>query len=289
MTLTPTEKCKKLLEYSVILKPAEKKIWMETLPKMDEKQIQTLYNVLVDEVRAWKKEGISIVPDFSLESQLMPGEAPHPAQAEHGASINSLKQKLGAAPSTPTATPSPPAPQPSPPQQPPSFKTFEPLKPAEAQNAAWMLSNKVVVPKNSAVVKPKPSSVPKVRNRVARFGLESLDKIKSVDDLSKIEPAHLRQGPLTEQIAAIKQVIGKIAAKNDLLPVNILPVFEKSPLFKTYLKAGAILLEKNLGEEKVTLEEIMGEVESAGMDALTQQEFEAVADLKKELESMAGL
>jgi hypothetical protein len=85
--MTLADKSAKLLEYSVILKAAEKKSWLELLPKMSDKQVQTLYGVLVDEVRAWKKEGISIVPDMAIEMSLLP-------QEQHGASVSSLMSRL---------------------------------------------------------------------------------------------------------------------------------------------------------------------------------------------------
>ncbi|MBX4187773.1 MAG: hypothetical protein KW793_01405 [Candidatus Doudnabacteria bacterium] len=285
--MTTAEKSKKLLEYSVVLKASDKKSWVETLPKMTEKQVQTLYDVLVSEVKAWKKEGISIIPDLSVELQLLPEE-------KHGASVNSLKEALtGVSPIPPKlALPKPPT-QPEP-------ETEEPVEemPLEEElpkpempltpNSAWMLSNKVVVPKSGATANPHPKAVPHVRNRLAKHGLAELKNIRSIDDLKKVEPAHLRQGPLVEQIAFIKQIISKLSRENDVLPISIIPVFEKSPLFQTYLKAGAMLIEKNTGDTKIVIDEIMEEIEAEGMDSLTQQEFEAVADLKKELESLAG-
>jgi hypothetical protein len=168
------------------------------------------------------------------------------------------------------------------------FGEIKPDLPNPDKNA-WMLSNKVVVPKTQlGVIKPQPLSVPRIRNRVAKHGLPDLGSISAVDDLGKIEAAHLRQGPLPEQIAFIKQRIGQIARDNDMLPINILPVFEQSPLFQSYLKAGAMLIDRNMGEDKVVLDQVIGELEAMGQDTLSQQEFEAVADLKKELETMAG-
>jgi hypothetical protein len=155
---------------------------------------------------------------------------------------------------------------------------------------AWMLSSKVVVPRpDTTHVAPKPIAVPKIRNRTARGSLTQLSGITRVDDLSKIEPAHLRQGPLAEQVQFIRQKIGQLARENDMLPVSVIPVFEQSALFQTYLKAGSMLIESNMGEDKVVLDQVMAEMENMGQDTLTQQEFEAVADLKKELETMAGI
>jgi hypothetical protein len=172
------------------------------------------------------------------------------------------------------------------------FGEFKP-KPQVQPNSAWMLSSNVTVPKfDKDEVRPQASAgaIPKVRNRVAKHGLADLSSIKSLDDFGKIEPAHLRQRPLPEQIAAIKQLISKFSSQHNILPISVIPVFEQSPLFKTYLKAGSMLIEKNSdGHSKIILDEIMSELEHMGMDSLSQQEFEAVADLKKDLETMAGL
>lgn len=311
--MTLADKSAKLLEYSMILKAAEKKNWLELLPKMSDKQVQTLYGVLVDEIKAWKKEGISIVPDTAIEMQLMP------QQEQHGASVSTLMSRLEGktppaqlpkTPAKPAATtpfgkelerevntPELNAPTDTPahaaaenkPDTEPVFGEIKPDLPNPDKNA-WMLSNKVVVPKVPlGVIRPQPMAVPKIRNRVSKHGLAELGSINTVDDLSKIEAAHLRQGPLPEQIAFIKQRIGQIARDNDMLPINILPVFEQSPLFQSYLKAGALLIERNTGDDRFVLDQVMGELESMGQDALSQQEFEAVADLKKDLETMAGL
>jgi hypothetical protein len=313
--MTLAEKSAKLLEYSLILKADDKKNWLELLPKMSDKQVQTLYGVLVDEVKAWKKEGISIIPDMAVESGLMPQEQP-------GASVKALMSRLEgktppaqlpkapakSVPNTPFAkeldrevhTPELKAPAATPvpqsaaaedkPDAVPVFGEIKPDLPNPDKNA-WMLSNKVVVPKTPlGVVNPQPLGVPKIRNRVAKHGLRELRDIKSVDDLGKIEAAHLRQGPLPEQVAFVKQRIAQLARENDMLPINILPVFEQSPLFQSYLKAGALLIERNTGDDKnMVLDQVMGELESMGQDTLSQQEFEAVADLKKDLETMAGL
>lgn len=327
--MTLAEKSAKLLEYSVILKAGDKKSWLELLPKMSDKQVQTLYGVLVDEVRAWKKEGISIVPDMAIEISLLPQEQPgasvsslmsrlegktppaqlpKPAPAKPGASTSFAKElerelntpeikphPLSAAkPLAPkSAPPIPPPPVRKPvveekPEAEPVFGEIKPEMPNPNKNA-WMLSNKVVVPKISTDINPQPLGVPKIRNRVAKHGLLDLNSIRNVDDLSKVEPAHLRQGPLVDQIEIIKRSLSKLARENDILPVNILPVFEQSPLFQSYLKAGSLLIEHNTGDDKIALDQVMGELEAAGQETLSQQEFEAVADLRKELETMAGL
>jgi hypothetical protein len=227
---------------------------------------------------------------------------------EHGASITDLKAKLVGKPqptpfekelqrevNTPELTKAqvakvkekPPlsADEPQPIEA--EFGDRKPEMPNLEKNA-WMISSKVVVPKSSTVITPSPLNVPRIRNRIARYGLPELNEINTVEDLGLLEPAHLRQRPLAEQINFIRNRISELAKKNHIMPVNILPIFEQSPLFQTYLKAGALLIDKNVGEAKYNIDHVMQEM-GEGMDDLSQEEFEAVADLKKDLEAMAGL
>jgi|GEM_PF-5404985 len=290
--MTLSEKTTKLLGHSVIVNAADKKMWLENLPKMDQSQVQVIYGVLVDEVRAWKREGVSIISDTAVEMQLLP--AP-----DHGATLDTLKARLSGQP----PKPAPPKPEPIPAPAPQPLPKIEEedhyddfvlgqtrKEMPRLDKNAWMLSEAVVVPKNQgSPITPTPSAVPRIRNRVARHGMAELAGIRTVDDLRKIEAAHLRQSPLRDQLAFIRQRITQLAQENDMLPVNVIPVFEQSPLFQTYLKAGSMMIESNTGDTKLALDQVMAEMENMGQDTLTQLEFEGVADLRKELESVAGL
>src|SRR5690606_20080153 len=115
------------------------------------------------------------------------------------------------------------------------------------QNAAWRMSSKVVAPKmDTSDFSPRAGAVPKVRNRVPRRGLSDIKALTQLSDINKLESAHLRQGPLKVQLAAIRDKIAELARKNDMLPVSLLPAFVQSPLFQTYLKAGAMLIDRNM-------------------------------------------
>ncbi len=114
--------------------------------------------------------------------------------------------------------------------------------------------------------------VPKIipKSIVTRTGaLQSISQISAVDDLKKVDVNHLRQGQLAQQISIIKSQISKLAAANNLLPYYTVTAFEQSPLFKSYLLHGNAKFanDPNIGE-------------------LTQEEFEAIADLKKEIERL---
>jgi hypothetical protein len=118
---------------------------------------------------------------------------------------------------------------------------------------------------------PRPVPAPPVHEMpikpVMSSSIHSLADIKIVDDLKKIDVAHIRQGTLEAQILTIKSKIYSLAAANRLIPYYTVNAFEQSPLFKSYLKHGSA---------KVT----------GGGEAgdLTQEEFEALTDLRKELE-----
>ncbi|HYC79889.1 MAG TPA: hypothetical protein VEC17_02590 [Candidatus Binatia bacterium] len=283
--MTLTEKTKKLLDYSVILKADDKKNWLELLPNMTEKQVQTLYNVLVDEVKAWKKEGILIIQDAKTASDLLPNEP-------HGASLNSLKAILE---TSQVPNPLPQSPEPQTPKSNvtmPSPSEFSKELDRELHTAELTpphVEIKLPAPEPEKPLFNRPKTIQSTRNKFPRLGLNELKSIRSIDDLKRIEPAHLRQGPLVQQLAYIKNKIAQLAREKDLLPVNIIPTFEKSPLFQIYLKAGALLIERNYSGHKFALEEIKDELESAEQDSLSQEEFEAIADFKKDLETMAGL
>jgi hypothetical protein len=97
----------------------------------------------------------------------------------------------------------------------------------------------------------------------------SSSTIGTVDDLKKIDLAYLRQGQLQNQMLNIKDQILTLARVNRLLPYYTVNAFEQSPLFRSYMMHG---------RSKLGSGEAVGD--------LTQAEFEAVTDLRKELERL---
>lgn len=303
-----TEKNKKLIEFSVVLSSEDKRSWLELLPKLTQTQQDTLYNVLTDEIKAWKKEGISLISDQKLESDLL-------STIPEGVSLSQLKERLHISLEKTQQKPNSFAKEldrevntpelknhesvskeKSEISQKPELNTglnniereFVPVKP----DNAWMLNQNVVVPKSKLTVITHHHMDPKPKSHTARYGLKNLEAIETIDDLAKIEPAHLRQGELPIQINLVKAKIAQLANANDTLPINIVPTFERSPLFQLYLQSGSMLIGRNLGvapEDRITLEDIMVELDAKGQDILTMDEFGAVADLKKNLETMSGL
>ncbi|MBI2356217.1 MAG: hypothetical protein HYV13_03380 [Candidatus Doudnabacteria bacterium] len=97
----------------------------------------------------------------------------------------------------------------------------------------------------------------------------ALPQIKFIDDLKRIDVNYLRRGDPKSQTSNLKSAIYNLAATNRMYVHQIVVVFQQSPLFKAYLAHGS---------SKVAGQQVKGD--------LTQAEFEAVADLKRELERM---
>jgi hypothetical protein len=114
-----------------------------------------------------------------------------------------------------------------------------------------------------------PPPPPPVRKQPGIMSLRTLSDIKFMDDLKKIEVGHLRQAPVSSQIQAIRSKIILIAQANKMLPYYAVVAFEASPLFRAYL---------DHGNSKFSGTGSRGD--------LTQEEFEAVADLRKEIERL---
>lgn len=134
------------------------------------------------------------------------------------------------------------------------------------------------LPAHKEEVRPiNPSPLP-----VSKSPLASLNEIKTIDDLRKINLAHLRQGPLQNQISKIKDQIMTLSQANRLLPYYVVKAFEQSPLFQLYLKVGGGTIQDPNADRGVALRD---SVAKSGSD-LTLQEFGLIADLRKELERL---
>jgi hypothetical protein len=134
----------------------------------------------------------------------------------------------------------------------------------------------------------RPATPAAVREVMApvRAVFNTLDDIRYVDDLKKIEVKHLRQAELRQQTAKLKSKITYLALANRLFTHQTINVFEQSPLFKTYLAIGETLIANTIPDRKTAYEETISKIKTSGREMLTLQEFEAIADLKKELEKM---
>jgi hypothetical protein len=114
--------------------------------------------------------------------------------------------------------------------------------------------------------------------------LDSLDQIKTVDDLRKIEIEHLQQGSLPDQVEKIKLLILHLARVNNMLPYQTVSMFEQSPLFKQYLSLGANLVADHKTDRKIAFNDALAKLKASGQKGMSLAEFEAVADLREEIE-----
>ncbi|MBI4049338.1 MAG: hypothetical protein HY395_00775 [Candidatus Doudnabacteria bacterium] len=124
-----------------------------------------------------------------------------------------------------------------------------------------------------APIKPIPPPVPS-------------HQIKYLDDLKKIDVSYLRAGQLQNQISNIKHQISKLAQSNNMFMHEVIAMFQQSPLFGLYLKTGTMLMHNSLTDRSKAYEEVTGQLKKEGSKTLTLAEFEAVADLRKEIERM---
>jgi hypothetical protein len=206
-----------------------------------------------------------------------------PPAPNHGASLNALKDRL--------VNPAPPvAPKSSgPPMTPAEIKRE--LNTKEITNKASAVKSTPPPPPPAPPVQPKFTPPPKPAAAMKlvstpSLGLPSLRDIKVVDDLKKVEPAHLRQGYLPEQAKLIRAKIAYLAGVNKVLPINVVNVFEQSPLFKLYLKVGNAILAQSTSEIKPDYKQVIAGMINKGEDVLSLAEFEVIADLRKDLEQM---
>ncbi|MEJ0021910.1 MAG: hypothetical protein WDN47_05060 [Candidatus Doudnabacteria bacterium] len=199
----------------------------------------------------------------------------------------------------------------------PSLRTFEktapPLAPAEIRRevgtqelqahqetvrpvfkpAPVAPAPRPIAPKPAASIYPSslPTPPPPVRRLdetpyqlggEAKIGLHSLDKINVIEDLKKVDVSVLREGPVDVQTQALRSKILNLANANKILPYYTVNAFEQSPLFNAYLEIGSAIIADNSSDRKAAFKVAAAKVGSQ----LTFQEFEAIADLKKEIERL---
>jgi hypothetical protein len=172
----------------------------------------------------------------------------------------------------------PPVPAVPKPVVPPVIK---PVMPAPAP----MPKPAVIPPMTPRTPPPVPAASLNLNKNVTT-GLASLNDIKVIDDLKRIEPAHLRLGYLPDQFKTVKAKVAYLAGANHLLPIQVVDVFQQSPLFRLYLSMGNALIAATTPEAKPDYKRIAAAMNAEGKEVLSLQEFEGMADLRKELEHM---
>lgn len=220
-----------------------------TLP--EEYQVLHTYPSLQPEAELGISKPSNVVLPLSkpfVSATPKPPTPPKPPAPPQGASIDNLKHEiLDSGPIFPVK-----------PAKPPVTQAPNPL--------AQEIKREVTTPElpSHKIPAQPPTPAPKPP------GLE----FNSLEDLKKIEVSYLRKGPLPQQINLIKSQISHLALLNHLLPYHAVVAFEQSPLFKTYLSVGA----KNIVNKNTN--------SIPSYEPLTLQEFEAMADLRKEIEKL---
>lgn len=149
---------------------------------------------------------------------------------------------------------------------------------------APIIQNFAPVPKiNIAPIPQIPKAIPSVQ-LVQQPGIISnpIAQISSIEDLKHIDIKQWRRAPLNQQLGLIRSKIIRIANTNRQIPFYAVAAFEQSPLFQTYLKLGAAMIADQSVDRNQAFQQI---VEKLGLD-MTLAEFEAIADLKKEIEKL---
>lgn len=299
--MTLADKIIKLLENSIIFTSEQKQGWLKLLPQMIPSELKELHSILVDEVKELKSEGMNLIEDPKLEAELI---STSDDSASHGASIADLK--AAAAPVKNSAfakeldrevhtkelrKPTPEelgqkteaqAPKPAP----------APLRPAPVATRPTVQTStapKPPVAPKSINLAPMPESlrVPQAPRRVGEVprptgGLQNLLQIRTVDDLKRIGISHIRQGELKAQIDLIRAKIISIAQADRILPFYTVSAFEQSPLYKAYLEIGTAMIADPDRDRAQAFER----ASQKGTEKLTMREFEAIADLRKEIEQL---
>ncbi|HEX5430296.1 MAG TPA: hypothetical protein VFX17_04470 [Patescibacteria group bacterium] len=273
--MTIQEKITRLLDSSVLFTAEQKDEWSKLVPQMDGTETMELYDILADEVRELKKGGINLIDDDKLEAELLGEQV-----LEHGTNLSQLRaavdpnananlqanlnQEFARELKSEINTPELTSPQVS---EPP----LEILKMAPKPKVA-----------SEPVLTMAKNPPPQERHTSVTSGLKALADIKSVDDLKKVQTEHLRQGELLSQIGMIRDKIVKLAQINRILPYYTVAAFEESPLYKTYLRIGANMIADSSPDRAAAFAQASKSVS----ETLTMREFEAVADLRKQIEQL---
>lgn len=202
-----------------------------------------------------------------------------------GASLDLLKSRLAKQPTplvskTPANVDSKPRLTPQEIEREVNTTELPPYKPAVPKPSIPLVKPKPLAAKVETInfaPKPKPGSIPfakpleitNIKPPVAPSAAPRTEAVNVVDDLKKLDINYLRAGSLKSQVNSLRSQILHLSEANNMLPYHVVLAFEESPLFKAYLAQGSAKIGGQTGI-------------SSG---LTQEEFEALADLRKEIES----
>jgi hypothetical protein len=142
------------------------------------------------------------------------------------------------------------------------------------------------MPRMAPILSKLPTAPKAAPRPVKILPLTSVSNISAIDDFKKIDVSLLRQGSSASNIELIKEKIISVARDQRSFPALAVQAFEQSPLFKLYLNLGAEMLLDRSDNRDIAYTNASKKLSAGGTPVLTLQEFEMVADLKKEIERL---
>jgi hypothetical protein len=113
--------------------------------------------------------------------------------------------------------------------------------------------------------------------------IQHFQDIRTLSDLKRIGVSALRDG---SPHAALGVLLSKILmiVQQGVLPHEIFNHLRESPLYRTYMAFGAAVMNDLSADRHASFARIKQQLSSAGKDYLDREEFEALADFRRELE-----
>ena len=247
MTQEQIEQAKKLIAESKILSSLEKAEWLQLLPEMDDKQILELTKILLPKVQA---QPVIQRPAAPLSRPQQNPPRVDITQKEISSSVPFYEKEL-------------PAPAPAP-NNTPAMPTTSPQQLIQKQSAPKEFRPQPTIPAMAPAPIVEPSS--KLRPGAAAPADIKLE-FKSIDDFIKLSPNILRGKDPYQVLQKILNSVADFAKARK--GVAAIYGIERSPLYLAYVDYGMNLLNQSPQQRE-----------------LNQQEFEAFADFRKELDKL---
>ena len=131
-------------------------------------------------------------------------------------------------------------------------------------------------PNNTPTLQPKPVPTPR----------PSLDSLRALSDLALIDVKYVIGQDIANFAEKLRDKIMELAAASRVIPHAAVLEFEKSPLFNLYLDVGGELIGYQSDNRQKAFEEVTSKLKGQGKPYLTLPQFEAIADLRKEIERL---
>lgn len=165
-------------------------------------------------------------------------------------------------------------------------KILSDLEPEPSVSGIVNLPTMRPMPKMAPPLSKLPTAPKAAPQPVKILPLASVSNISAINDFKKIDVRLLRQGSPASNIELIKEKITSVAREQRSFPALAVQAFEQSPLFKLYLNLGAEMLLDHSDNRVIAYANASKKLSAGGTPVLTLQEFEMVADLKKEIERL---